>query len=176
MRNQALLTVADQGDSGGLTVTARLKVWSKRNLNAETYEPTAYDEFITDYYGRGDLNMPLTLMHGQRVEDIIGKVTTIEKDEEGLTVTAQVMDGLPMSETVKTLISAGVLQGMSDEGYADDFDYDEKDGFRIRKAAMLAISLVTTPAESLAKVSVANAIKMTGFTPEGEGRLRRRKR
>lgn len=173
IRNSALFAISDEPTEGGMVVTARLKVWGKQNLNNETYEPTAYDDFIKNYYERGGLNMPLTVQHGNRVEDIIGRILAIDKDEEGLTVKAQIMDGLPMSETVKALIKAGVLQGMSDEGFADDYDYTAEEGFRIKHAAMLAVSLVATPAEAVAKISINNAINVSGFG--GSGRLRRRK-
>lgn len=173
LRNQALLSSVTPSEGGGLTIKARLKRWGVMNLNREVYEEGAYDAFIKDYYERGALNMPLTVQHGSRVEDIVGKVLSLEKDTEGMTVTAEVMDGLPMSETVKKLIADGILQGVSDEGFADDFDYTEKDGYTIRRASMLAVSLVTTPAEMIAKVAVKSAIRTKGFS--NQGRLRRRK-
>lgn len=173
-RNTALLSSSAETEEG-LVVTARLKRWGVRNLNGETYASDSYDGFLKDYYGRGGLNMPLTVQHGQRLEDVIGKVLELTKDEEGLTCKAVVFNDLPWSAPVRRLIEAGVLQGMSDEGYSDDYSIaDDGSGLDIKKAAMLAVSLVCTPAELAAKV-VRNDIGLTGFEDEGKGRLRQRR-
>lgn len=178
-RDTVVFKVSDEQAEGGMVIEAQLKVWDKANYNGEVYLKDSYDEFIKDYYADHQLNMPLTVQHGQRVEDIIGKILSLDKTEEGLVVKAQILDGLPNTETVKTLVKAGVLQGLSDEGYATDYDYKDN-AWTIKSAAILAISLVATPAEAVAKVNVKNAIAMSGFNfqddlPKGVGRLRQRR-
>lgn len=172
-RNTALLSSSAETEEG-LVVTARLKRWGVRNLNGETYAADSYDDFLKDYYGRGGLNMPLTVQHGQRLEDVVGKVLELTKDEEGLTCKAVIFNDLPWSAPVRRLVEAGVLQGMSDEGYSDDYSFADDNGLDIKKAAMLAVSLVCTPAELAAKV-VSNAVGLQGFEDKGKGRLRRRR-
>lgn len=180
-RDAVIFQVADSPSEGGLLVDARLKVWGRANLNNEIFDKNAYDDFLNQYYRKNDLNMPLTLQHGGRVEDIVGKIVSIDKDDEGLVVKAQVLEGLPMSEATKTLIANGVLQGMSDEGWSDDFEISDKGEFLIHRATILAVSLVATPAEAIAKVrTVNNSINMRGFEfsneKSGRGRLRDRRR
>lgn len=172
-RDTALLSSSSDSEEG-LVVTARLKRWGVRNLNGETYAPSSYDDFLLDYYGRGGLNMPLTVQHGQRLEDVVGKVLELTKDEEGLTCKAVVFNDLPWSAPVRRLVEAGVLQGLSDEGYSDDYSVADDNGLDIKKAAMLAVSLVCTPAEQAAKV-VRNSVELEGFDDKGKGRLRNRR-
>lgn len=140
---------------GDIKISARLKQWGEVNQNGEIYTEAAYEQFINDYYVKGNLNVPFTLMHGVGVESIIGRVDTMESDEEGLLITATIF-GDCISSRVRTLIDRGVLQGVSDEGYGS-FDYDESRNVWIaRKMQLLAVSLVTIPAEVMAGIEVEN--------------------
>lgn len=159
IQNDVLFSVTEDGravdTSEGVTITARLKRWGTANLNGEIYQSDSYDEFIASYYEAQGLNLPLTLMHGGGWQDIAGKVTAVEKDAEGLTITAVILRNLPNFDHVMALVDAGLLQGVSDEGFATDFVFnDDKEGtVTIRKACIMGVSLVTTPAEQTAKLT-----------------------
>lgn len=138
-------------ESGDLLITAQLKKFGETNLNGEMYAADAYDDFINDYYVKNGYEIPLTLQHGQRVEDICGKLTKIEKTDDGLFIEAVVLSALPNFNIVSTLLENGILSGVSDEGLAmGDFD-SKNEVFNVKKAQILAVSIVTTPAEPLAK-------------------------
>lgn len=139
---------------GDLQLTAKLKSWDSANLNGEAYKADSYDEFINDYYVKNGYEIPFTVQHGVRVEDIIGKVIKIDKKDDGLYVTCTILKNLPNFERVKTLIDAKILRGVSDEGFAEGYWSDSERVYHVEKACILAVSLVTTPAEPQAKTSV----------------------
>lgn len=165
IKNTVLFDAADTASDDGIVLTAKLKVWDSTNLNNESYAKDSYDDFINDYYVKNGYEIPFTVQHGQRVEDIIGKVTKISKEDDGLHVTCLILKNLPIFETIKTLIDAKILRGVSDEGLASG-DWSDDGVFYVKKAQILAVSLVTTPAEPQAKTSV----KTNNLIAEGFGK------
>lgn len=149
------MTHNSDSEEGDIKISAQLKRWGEVNQNGEIYTEEAYEQFINDYYIKGNLNVPFTLMHGWGVENIIGRVDSMKSDEKGLSMTATIF-GDCISTRVRTLIDRGVLQGVSDEGYGS-FDYDdEKHVWIARKMQLMAVSLVTIPAEVAAGIEVKN--------------------
>lgn len=153
-------------EEGDLRITATLKVFGRANNNMEIAEPTAYDEFITAYYGSGGYQLPLCYQHDQ--QRIIGAVTKVERDEERLTIEAAVFHTAPDFAYIKDLITRGVLGGVSDGSYAHGY-VDDEGYFHVTSAEMCEVSLVTVPAELLAGVEVSNTL-VKGFKKEQEGR------
>ena len=78
------------GEEGDIMISAQLKRWGEVNQNGEIYTEEAYEQFINDYYIKGNLNVPFTLMHGWGVENIIGRVDSMKSDEKGLSMTATI--------------------------------------------------------------------------------------
>ena len=153
-------------EEGDLRITATLKVFGRANGNMEIAEPTAYDEFITTYYGAGGYQLPLCYQHDQ--QHIIGAVSRMERDEERLTIEAVVYHTAPDFDYIRDLVTRGVLGGVSDgsfaHGYVDDEGY-----FHVTAAEMCEVSLVTVPAELLAGVEVSNTL-VKGFGKIQEAR------
>lgn len=121
------------------------------NENGERYSKDALDVFIEKYYKANKLNMPLTIQHRDDIEHLAGRVLVIEVNRVGFYFVCYIPKTYAHYEQVRALISEGVLQGLSKEGWSTrgkaywtkegDFDY-----YLIEEMEMLAVSLVTTPA------------------------------
>lgn len=153
-------------EEGDLRITATLKVFRRANGNQEIAEATAYDEFITTYYGSGGYQLPLCYQHD--TQHIIGAVTKIERDEERLTVEAVVFHTAPDYHYICDLVMRGVLGGVSDGSYVEGY-VDDDGNYHVTSAQMCEVSLVTVPAEILAGVSVQNT-RVYGFDSHKEER------
>lgn len=121
------------------------------NTNAERYSKDCLDKFFAEYYTKKRLNMPLTIQHGNRIEDLAGRVITIEINSVGFYFVCYIPKALPNYETIKALIKEGVLQGLSKEGWATKghWETDNKGVYQyylVEEMEMTAVSLVTTPA------------------------------
>lgn len=121
------------------------------NENGERYSKDALDAFIEKYYKANKLNMPLTIQHRDDIEHLAGRVLVIEVNSVGFYFVCYIPKTYAHYEQVRALIAEGVLQGLSKEGWSTrgkaywtkegDFDY-----YLIEEMEMLAVSLVTTPA------------------------------
>lgn len=121
------------------------------NTNGERYTKECLDKFFAEYYQKRKLNMPLTLMHGDRMEDVCGRVLTIEINSVGFYFVCYIPKALPEYEGIKVRIKEGLLQGLSKEGWATDGRIiRDKDGnfmyYLVEEMEMTAVSLVSTPA------------------------------
>lgn len=123
------------------------------NANGERYTREALDKFVQNYFVKNDLNIPLTLMHGERLEDVIGKVLSIDVTDKGFKIQAYIPKTAIRYETVKAYLQEGILQGFSKDGWATSYDEkkdeDGNDYLEISEIALTAVSLVTTPANAL---------------------------
>lgn len=136
----------------GIIVRGYEMRFSKVNGNLERYEKGCLDEFIKTYFVKNKLNMPITIQHDERQP--VGKVLLIETNSVGFYVVAYIPKGVANYEHIKTLLANGILQGFSKEGFTDDYEMVyKKDGsfdfMKIKKMNVLAVSLVTTPANAL---------------------------
>lgn len=121
------------------------------NTNGERYTKECLDRFFADYYKKRGLNMPLTLMHGDKWQDACGRVLTIEINSVGFYFVCYIPKSIPEYEGIKARVKEGILQGLSKEGWATkgrvvrdkngDFAY-----YLVEEMEMIAVSLVTTPA------------------------------
>lgn len=155
-------------ESENFVVAGYFKKWANQNLNLERYESTAYDEFIEEYFVKNKLNVVVNLMHGQDFEDLAGKIVLMEKNTVGIWVEVEISKHAINYANILGMIEEGILQGFSDEGYSTDYDvkFDSDGNFShyvIKKANLLRVSLVDTPAEATAKFSIQNATNFEGF-------------
>lgn len=122
------------------------------NENGERYTKDALDNFIERYYKARKLNMPLTVQHGYRREDQIGRVLIIEVNSVGFYFVCYIPKGVEYYDDVKLKIEEGILQGLSKEGWSTKGKVyrDPKTGefsyYLVEEMEMLGVSLVTTPA------------------------------
>lgn len=168
IKDYAVITTHVDEKDGDIKIKARLKTWGKENLNGEIYEAAQYEKFIKSYYVEGGLNVPFTLNHlgNWDVNNVIGVVNSMDINDEGLDMEATIF-GNCISDHVRTLINRGVLQGVSDEGWAQGY-WDNSGKFHIEEMVMLAVSLVTTPAEVAAGIRVENTAFRFANETKGE--------
>jgi hypothetical protein len=149
----------------GIILSGMETAFGVTNANGERYTREALDKFVQDYFVANDLNIPLTLMHGERFEDVIGKVLSIDVTDKGFKVLAYIPKTAIRYKTVKAYLQEGILQGFSKEGWATGYeskpDEDGNEYLEISEIALTAVSLVTTPANALGfdSVKVTNATK-----------------
>lgn len=161
----AVIFSSTEDTADGLRIRAKLKSWNTTNLNGYNFAKNSYDDFIADYYEKFDYKIPLTLMHGHSFTDIVGEVTLLDNQEDGLYCEAVVFADYPQFDWAKRLITSRVLGGVSDDGFLIDYSEDAATGaISVEKAQIMNVSIVTTPAEPLAKVEEMANTAFRGFS------------
>lgn len=150
----------NDGDKGttlnGLIIRGyETKFGKGTNENGERYTKECLDAFFERYYIKNKLNMPFTLLHQSDLTHLCGRVLTVEVNSVGFYFVCYIPKSYPEYERVKALLKEGVLQGLSKEGWctkgkcyyteSGSFDY-----YLIEEMEILAMSLVTTPANGVA--------------------------
>ncbi len=155
----------------GILLSGYFKKWNVNNFNNEEYAKNAYDKFINNYFIKNKLNVPINLMHGWNFESLAGKIQNMKKDDTGIFIEVLISKGAVYFENVKQLLKDKVLQGFSDEGFAEDYEKKEDGSYLIKEAVLTKISLVDIPAEATAKIEIKNATNFEGFNnTENEGK------
>lgn len=146
-------SAADKGKklNGLLLYGYETKFGAGTNTNFERYSKDALDKFINEYYVKNGLNMPLTVQHGWRRQDIVGRVLVIEVNTVGFYFVCYIPKGVEGYEDLKLKIEEGILQGLSKEGWSTKGkSYWNNDGsfdyYLVEELEMTAVSLVATPA------------------------------
>lgn len=122
------------------------------NTNGERYTKDALDKFIDDYFVKRGLNMPLSVQHGWRREDMIGRVLILEVNSVGFYFVCYVPKGVEGYDDVKLKLEEGILQGLSKEGWSTKGksfykkDTGEFDYYLVEEMEILRVSLVDLPA------------------------------
>lgn len=141
----------DKKLNGMLLYGYETKFANGTNANGERYAKEALDKFVDEYYVKRNLNMPVTVMHGYRLEEQIGRVLILEVNGVGFYFVCYIPKGIAGYDDIKLKIEEGILQGLSKEGWSvrgkayytkeGNFDY-----YLVEEMEILAVSLVTTPA------------------------------
>lgn len=140
----------EQGKLNGLIVRGyEMKFNGGTNENGERYAEGAFSDFINRYFVEKKINIPLTLMHGRTFNDLVGRVLCCEVNSVGLYFVAYIPKGIKDYEAIKTAIKEGLIQGLSKEGWATDYDYNDKGEMIINKFDLLCVSLVDCPANGV---------------------------
>lgn len=148
----------------GLVVKGYEMKWGTTNENGERYEQGCFDDFISRYYVANGLNVPVDVQHDERPEWLVGRVLYIETNTVGFYVVAYIPRTEQMFDAVKSKLQNGLLQGFSKCGLVEDSEYRyKKDGSfdyeLIKKISLLAVSLVSTPANGVPFEDVAETRK-----------------
>lgn len=111
---------------------------------------TAWDMGGLDNYRKN----PIVLFN-HNYNEPVGRVTDIQVVTEGLQVTAEIFKS---ASRVYDLVKAGVLKTFSVGFLPKDLDYNKAtDGFIIKKAELLELSIVSVPCNQTALFSVAKS-------------------
>lgn len=157
-----LVDTESKEELNGIIVKGYEMIFSNgANENGERYDVNAFDKFINRYFVNNSLNIPITLMHGNRFEDICGKVLKCEVSEKGLYFIAYIPDYVVNYNAIKNYLKDGLLQGFSKEGWATDYEIGKDGVMVINEFELLNISLVSTPANGLnfESLQITNATK-----------------
>lgn len=147
--------------SGAGTFSGYASTFGGLDSYNDTILPGAYKS-ILERIQNGAARMPKMFVNHRSWELPIGKWTDMREDEKGLRVEGELTPGNPQAAIVKAAMEHQTVDGMS-IGYslsADDVDYVEKGGERIRIIKSIAslpeISIVTYPADDSARVDLAS--------------------
>lgn len=137
----------------GILLYAYESKFTRTNFNFERYTKEALDDFIKEYFIANGLNMPLTCQHRSDRENTIGKVLVLEVNTQGYYFVCYIPKGIFGYDDIKIKIKAGILQGLSKEGWATDYEWKKNTNgdeyVEIRKFELESVSLVSLPANAL---------------------------
>lgn len=151
------------------------------NENGEIYDRDCLDEFIQNYYVKNGLNMPVTIQHRDDLTHLVGRVLLIEVNSVGFYFICYIPRTDPRYEEIVNKIKAGILQGLSKEGWADEWEnhFNKETGYwesmTIKKMRITAMSIVATPANGVAfekAQEIKNALIYRKETPKDKGETR----
>lgn len=134
----------------GLIIRAyEMKFGQTANENGEVYSDDAFSDFIKRYFVDKKFNIPVTLMHGRNFEDLVGRVLCCEVNSVGLYFVCYLPKFTARYEQIKLALQEGLLQGLSKEGWATDYDWKEDGTMVINQFDLLCVSLVDLPANGI---------------------------
>lgn len=154
------------GNEIGFEVTGMVTDFKTANQNGQKFERNSYDRFVKEYFEANELNIPIDLMHIRDAFHLAGVAKKFTKKDGGVQVVAFIPKGVYFYNMIKILLENGVLQGFSNYGYINDYDYDRANNeIIVKDFQLISISLVDVPSDVSGKF-VSNATNFEGFTPE----------
>ena len=138
------------------------------NENGEIYEKDCVDKYINSYFVENKLNIPVDIQHRSDLLSLAGRVIYAEVNSVGLYFVAYIPKTYYYYDVVKNNLKEKILQGFSKCGYATDYEYEwNEDGtfknITIKEMALLSVSLVATPANSIKFENVQEIQNATRF-------------
>ena len=155
----------DAGNELGIEVSGVLTTFGEVNENGYIFESGSYDRSVEKYFEANKLNVPLCLYHDDaNPETLCGIVTTLEKTERGIEITARIRpNSAKLYKFIKAQLDDGILQGFSNAGFIADGVYDDTVGaVRVKDFELIHAALVATPADTGATLRTVNT-KFVGF-------------
>lgn len=159
---------ADTEVLDGLIVKGYEMKFGQVNENGEIYEKNCFDNFINSYFVENKLNIPVDIQHRSDLLSLAGRVIYAEVNSVGLYFVAYIPKTYFYYDVVKNNLREKILQGFSKCGYATDYEYmwNEDGSFKnvtIKEMALLSVSLVATPANSIKFEAVQEIQNATRF-------------
>lgn len=159
---------ADTEVLDGLIIKGYEMKFGQVNENGEIYEKNCFDSFINSYFVENKLNIPVYIQHRSDILNLAGRVIYAEVNSVGLYFVAYIPKTYFYYDVVKNNLKEKILQGFSKCGYATDYEYmwNEDGSFKnitIKEMALLSVSLVATPANSIKFEAVQEIQNATRF-------------
>lgn len=145
--------VTDAQKLSGLIIRGyETKFGNGTNTNCERYDAHCFDNFVDNYFVKNKLNIPVTLEHNR--DKLIGRVLCMEVNSVGFYFVVYIPKKIKAYDDIKTMIEEGLLQGLSKEGWAVDYEYKyDRDGnfdyMLVKEMLIYAVSLVACPANGV---------------------------
>ena len=161
----------NEGDNevlDGLIIKGYEMQFGQVNENGEIYEKDCFDKYINSYFVENKLNIPVDIQHRSDLLSLAGRVIYAEVNSVGLYFVAYIPKTYYYYDVVKNNLKEKILQGFSKCGYATDYEYEwNEDGtfknITIKEMALLSVSLVATPANSIKFENVQEIQNATRF-------------
>lgn len=121
--------------------------FNKKNANGEIVLPTSFDEAL-EFYRNNNTFIPINYNHNEDM--VLGHITDINKDEEGLYISAELNDDIDIVKNyIKPLIKDGTFNRFSTEGVINKKDIEKlSNGTYIAKHFNItAVAIVPHPAD-----------------------------
>lgn len=156
---------ADTEVLDGLIVKGYEMKFGQVNENGEIYEKNCFDNFINSYFVENKLNIPVDIQHHSDLLSLAGRVIYAEVNSVGLYFVAYIPKTYFYYDVVKNNLREKILQGFSKCGYATDYEYEDGSfkNVTIKEMALLSVSLVATPANSIKFEAVQEIQNATRF-------------
>lgn len=171
----------NEGDKellSGLIISGYEMKFGKVNENMEVFDKGCLNEYLEEYFVKNKLNVPVTILHRDDLQHLAGRVLVVESNGVGFYFVVYIPKTYVNYQIVRDSIKEGILQGFSKEGWATEYDYIYKqdgsfDYMLIKKLAIISLSIVSTPAnslsfESIKETKIQNATKLIKNTPDPE--------
>lgn len=147
------------GKEEGFEVSGLLTTFDVENENGMKFENQSYTRFVTDYFIKNSLNVPVCLLHDDTdIRNVCGNIETMEKRDDGVYITAFVPRETYYYTMIKKYIQRGILQGFSNAGGIIEGSVGEDGVLNISEFALIHAAIVCTPADTGAKFVAKNTV------------------
>jgi hypothetical protein len=158
--NFKVKSVSDNGEFEGYG-----SVFGVKDSYSDIVVKGAFQKSLDKWKEKGSLPA-LLWMH--KMDEPIGIYTEMSEDENGLLLKGRLLiDDDPLAKRAHAHMKAGSLTGLSIGYSLNDYDYDsEKDAFILKDIDLWEVSVVTFPANELARISDVKTTLKTGEIPK----------
>lgn len=150
----------DAGTETGFRVRGVLTTFDVRNVNGEVFTKQSYDKFVDEYFIKNSINVPLCINHDDTdPRCLCGIVESMTKTESGVEIVGLVFRSAYYYTMLKDQIERGLYQGFSNAGGIMDAHWDsENETLVVEAFGLIHASIVTTPADTGARMQVTNTV------------------
>ena len=132
-------------DSDNFTIECDAATFNVYNENAQNWLPRSFDQCLKEFYG-DNLNVVCGIEHkydGLR----IAVFERIQTNGEKMATTLRIPKSIKFNlDYTIPAIKAGILQGLSTEGWFEDYSFTEN-GIEVKSGFLAKIDLVSIPAD-----------------------------
>lgn len=155
-KNTTILKV--KNNENFFTIEGYCNHFNVPNLNNEIVDKNSFNDFF-DLFHQKKLNPKINYEHNN--DKILGVLDTINVDDNGLYVTANLNKSLPfVTDWIIPNIENGVLNSFSTEGYVTEIEMLDNQNYYCKNFILSAIAIVSNPADYNATFSIKNCLNL----------------
>ena len=136
-------------DSDNFTIECDAATFNVYNENAQNWLPRSFDQCLKEFYG-DSLNVVCGIEH--KYDGLpIAVFERIQTNGEKMATTLRIPKSIKFNlDYTIPAIKAGILQGLSTEGWFEDYSFTEN-GIEVKSGFLAKIDLVSIPADREAR-------------------------
>ena len=136
-------------DSDNFVIECDAATFNVYNENSQNWLPRSFDECLKEFYG-DSLNVVCGIEH--KYDGLpIAVFERIQTNSEKMATTLRIPKSIKFNlEYTIPAIKEGILQGLSTEGWFEDYSFTE-DGIEVKNGFLAKIDLVSIPADREAR-------------------------